>query len=361
MKVFSLLFAIGAFAFPSRSDAEVHRYLYCASPDAAQVDGISGKGLLVFDIDNGHKFVKRIEIPIFKEGLRGLTGSTTSKRLYYSTTNRRLGCFDLESEKVVWDKQFPGGCDRTCVTTDGKTLYAPTGFWYNAADSGLLVIDAETGHLKKRVAVGPQAHNTIASLDGKFIYLGTATTLTQLDAASGEILKSISPVGESGVFPFTITSDNATAYVCLGGHVGFDIVDLKSGKVTDRVFAIDPDRKEKITHRTHGAGLTPDEKQLWISDQDGKRLYTFDTTVNPPVQTGHIGLSMGGHGWITFSLDGKYAYSHTPDVFDVATKEKVATLRDENGKPFASSKFIEVQFEDDKVTKVSSEFGLGRK
>jgi hypothetical protein len=126
------------------------------------------------------------------------------------------------------------------------------------------------------------------------------------------------------------------------------------------VFAINPDTKKKISHRTHGAGMTPDETQLWLSDQAGKRIYTFDMTVMPPVQTGHLDLSMGGHGWVCFSLDGQYGYSHTPDVFDVKTRKVVATLKDENGKPFASSKFIEVHFEGDKVVKISCEFGLGR-
>ena len=106
--------------------------------------------------------------------------------------------------------------------------------------------------------------------------------------------------------------------------------------------------------------MTPDETQLWISDQAGKRLYTFDMTVMPPVQTGHLDLSTGGHGWVCFSLDGKYGYSHTPDVFDVKTRKVVASLKDENGKLFASSKFIEVHFDGDKVVKVSCEFGLGR-
>ncbi len=282
--------------------AEIRRLLYCASPDGAQVQGISGTGLLVFDIDRGHKFVRRIEIPIFKEGLRGLTGCTTTKRLYYSTTNRRLGCFDLETDKVVWDKQFPAGCDRACVTPDGRTIYAPLGFWYRGEDSGLLAINPENGELLKQIPVGPQAHNSIASLDGKFVYLGTATRLSQLDAST----------------------------------------------------------EEKIPRRTHGVGLTPDESQLWISDQGGKRIYTFDATVSPPKQTGHLDLSMGGHGWICFSLDGKYGYNHTPDVFEVSTGKKIATLTDENGMPFASSKYIEVHFEDNKVVKISCEFGLGR-
>ncbi|MEZ5327773.1 MAG: PQQ-binding-like beta-propeller repeat protein [Verrucomicrobiales bacterium] len=355
-----VLCALSSAWLTSDASAEVRRYLYCSTPDGAQVEGKSGTGIVIFDIDNGHKFVRRIDIPIFMEGLRGFTGCTETKSLYYSTTNRRLGCFDLESEKVVWDKQYDRGCDRSCITPDGKRIYAPSGWWYLADDSGMIVIDPKDGTLLETIPVNTAAHNSIASLDGKYVYLGTTTTLTQFDAGTGKALQTISPVGEVGVFPFTVTSDNSKAYVCLGKHVGVDVVDLKEGKVLHRVFAINPDTKEKIEHRTHGAGMTPDETQLWISDQEGKRLYTFDMTVSPPVQTGHLDLSMGGHGWVCFSLDGTYGYSHTPDVFDVKSRKKVATLKDEHGKPFGSSKFIEVHMDEGKVVKVSNEFGLGR-
>ncbi|HUR47526.1 MAG TPA: hypothetical protein VMZ27_16705, partial [Candidatus Saccharimonadales bacterium] len=117
---------------------------------------------------------------------------------------------------------------------------------------------------------------------------------------------------------------------------------------------------KSIEHRTHGAALTPDEKELWISDQDGKALFVFDATQTPPVQRAAVSLSSGGHGWVTFSLDGKYAWCHTPDVIDVRTRQVVASLKDEQGKPVAGSKFIEVHFKDGKVVAMGDQFGLGR-
>ena len=76
---------------------------------------------------------------------------------------------------------------------------------------------------------------------------------------------------------------------------------------------------------------------------------------------GHVELSIGGHGWTCFSLDGKYAWSHAPEVFDVKTKKLVATFKDEKGQPVAGSKYFEVHFRDGKVVQVGHEFGLGRK
>ena len=110
------------------------------------------------------------------------------------------------------------------------------------------------------------------------MYLGTQTMLTIFDTRDDKMIRQIEKVGERGVFPYTVNSLNSVAYVCLGGHVGFDVVDLEKGKVLHRVLA----GEKPITNRTHGAGLTPDEKELWISDQKGRKLFIFDATKMPP-------------------------------------------------------------------------------
>jgi len=333
------------------------RYLYMSTPDASQKEGRSGNGILIFDIDNGHRFVRRINVPIFEEGLRGFTGNLKTHSLYYSTSNRRVGAFDLERDRVVWDKTYEAGADRSSITMDGKKIYVPTGWWDNAEDGGLLVVDAENGDLIKRIRVGPQAHNSLVSLDGRLVYLGTRTMLTVFDTVDEKVIQQVKDVGEYGIFPYTVNSANTLAYVCLGKTVGFDIVDLKAGKVLHRLIA----GNEPIHHRTHGVALTPDETELWISDQEGKKLFIYDATKVPPQPKGHVELSIRGHGWVTFSLDGKYAYSHAPDIFDAKTKKPVGTFKDEQGNPVASSKFIEVHFSGGKVVQVGNEFGLGRK
>ena len=80
----------------------------------------------------------------------------------------------------------------------------------------------------------------------------------------------------------------------------------------------------------------------------------------PPKETGHVELTQGGHGWVTFSLDGRFAWCHTPDVIDARTRKIVATLKDENGKPVCGSKLIEVHLRDGKVVDMGDQFGLGR-
>jgi len=340
--------------------SETRRYLYLSTPDAAQVEGqAEGAGILVFDIDDGHKLVRRIDIPVFEEGLRGFAASLATHSAYFSTQNPRIGAFDLETDQITWEQNYTLGSDRSSVTMDGKKIYVPTGWWISGEESGVLVLNAENGELIKQVRVGSQAHNSLVSVDGRFLYLGTTRALTMFDTENEDIIHHIEPVGESGgqgVFPFTVDAANRYAYVSLGNHVGFEVIDLEQGEIIHRVLV----DGEPILHRTHGAALTPDETELWISDQEGRKLFIFDNTQMPPVQTGEVDLSQGGHGWVTFSLDGRYVWTHTPDVFDAETRELVATLRDENGNPVSGSKYIEVHFRDGKVVAVGNEFGLGR-
>lgn len=356
MLPYILLFALAAVTSLHAADPGVKRYLFMSTPDGAQQEGASGAGVLVFDIDGGHRYVRRIDVPNMKEGVRGFTPSLARHCAYYSTTSRRLGCLDLETERVLWEQTYPLGCDRSSVSADGKLVYVPTGWWYNGGDGGLLVIDAANGKLLRQIRVGPQAHNSIVTLDGQRLFLGTDTTLTMFDVREEKPVLQVKPVGEIGVFPFTVDSQNRYVYVCLGQTVGVDIVDLKGAKIVHRVLA----GNAPIKHRTHGAGLTPDERELWISDQDGQKLFIFDATRMPPTPKGEVWLMWKGHGWVTFSLDGHYAWCHTPDVFDARTKERVALLKDQNGQLFASSKFFEAHFRGEKLVAVGNEFGLGR-
>ena len=348
-------------ALHAQNQSETKRFLYLSTPDAAQVEGqAQGAGILIFDIDNGHSLVRRIDIPVFEEGLRGFAANLETHRAYFSTQNPRIGAFDLETEQITWQQSHHLGSDRSSITLDGKKLYVPTGWWVRGDDSGVLVLNAENGEIIKHVRVGSQAHNSLVSVDGRYLYLGTTRMLTVLDTDNENVLYQIEPVGESGgqgVFPYTVDSANRIAYVSLGSNIGFDVVDLQQERIIHHVVVGD----EPIPHRTHGAALSPDETELWISDQEGNKLFIFDATQMPPILNGDVDLSQGGHGWVTFSLDGRYVWTHTPDVFDAETRELVATLRDENGNPVSGSKFIEVHFRDGKVVAVGNEFGLGRR
>ena len=139
---------------------DTHRYLYVAVPGIRNYLEYGGHGLLVFDIDQGHKFVKRIPCQgLAPDGTpsngKGIDVSLFTQCVYISTIHT-LQCMDLKTEKIIWEKKFEKGCDRLSISPDGKEIYVPSfekDDWY--------IIDAKTGNLKQTISPDIKAHNTI--------------------------------------------------------------------------------------------------------------------------------------------------------------------------------------------------------
>src|SRR6185503_10873215 len=100
-------------ALPAAAPEE-RRLLYVASPGIRNYVEYGGVGLLVFDIANGHRFLKRVptfpvELGKEPENVKGIVASAQTGRLFVSTP-QRLGAFDLVTDKMVWSRTYEGGC-----------------------------------------------------------------------------------------------------------------------------------------------------------------------------------------------------------------------------------------------------------
>jgi hypothetical protein len=98
-----------------------------------------------------------------------------------------------------------------------------------------------------------------------------------------------------------------------------------------------------------------------VVDQDYKEMHIFDNTVMPPKFKQVVPMSAKTHGWVCFSRDGKYAWCDTGEVFDAATKKRVAQWVDSKGKPVMSSKFFEVHLRGKEIVWVGQQMGVGYK
>ena len=121
---------MGTLGGRTATGAEERRLLYVAAPGIRDYLEYGGHGLLVFDIDDGHRFVKRIPTAGLDEkgkplNVKGVCASAATKRIYISTT-KTLTCLDLVTEKVLWERAYPGGCDRMAISPDGKVIYLPS-------------------------------------------------------------------------------------------------------------------------------------------------------------------------------------------------------------------------------------------
>src|SRR5947199_306184 len=161
------------------ADKERH-FLYVVSPGIRNYLEFGGAGILVFDMDNGHKFVKRIQTPASAapkpENIKGVCACAATKKLYF-TTLTKLYCVDLVTAKTL-------------------------------------------------------------------------------------------------------------CFVNVNGLLGFEIGDLTTGKKLHRVEVEGYKQGKTKRHGcpSHGVGLTPDEKEVWVCDAANSHLHVFDNTVMPPKQ-----------------------------------------------------------------------------
>ena len=343
------------------SAAERH-YLYVAEPGIRNYVQYGGIGVIVFDIDQGYKFVKRF--PTFEtvagkepENVKGIAASAATGRLYVTTVNR-MGAFDIVSGKKIWEHTYEGGCDRMAISPDGKVLYVPSleGAHWN-------VVDGMTGDVITKIVTKSGAHNTIWSPDGSRVYMAglKSTYLSVADPKTNTVVKTVGPFAKP-IRPFTVNGRGSLVFVNVNDLAGFEVGDLESGKFLARVEF--PDYKPGPLKRhgcpSHGIALTPDEKELWVVDGANNRMYFYDATVVPPRLSGHMDLR-DFPGWVSFSMDGKVAYSSTAEIIDVKTKKVVATLKDEEGRDAQSEKVLDVVIDGGKVVRVGNQFGVGAK
>ncbi|HYT76310.1 MAG TPA: hypothetical protein VEL79_16255, partial [Vicinamibacterales bacterium] len=342
--------------------AAVRRLLYIAEPGIRNYVKYGGVGVLVYDIDAGYRFVKRIptwSVPAGRDpdNVKGVAANAKTGRLYV-TTIQRLACIDLVTEKLVWDEAPAGGCDRLAISPDGGALYVPSleGPHWN-------VIDARTGATIAQLVLNSGAHNTIYALDGSRVYLAGLHSpfLSIADAKSHKVVGQVGPFANS-IRPFTINGAQTLCYVNVNELLGFEVGDIRTGKKLHRVevqgYKTGPVDRHGCP--SHGIGLTPDETELWVSDGHNKAMHVFDNTVMPPKQKTTIAVR-DQPGWVSFSLDGRHAYPSTGEVFDVRTKARIAALTDEVGRPVGSEKLVEIVFEGSKPAQASDQFGVGLK
>ncbi len=346
-----------------------HHYLYVAAPGVRNYLQYGGHGLLVFDMDNHFKFVKRIATGGLDDkgqpsNVKGIAVSLYTHCIYISTLQSLL-CLDLQTERLSWEKKYEGGCDRMSVSPDGKIIYLPS-----LEGDDWKVIDARTGDVLHKVVTHSGSHNTIYGPDGKKVYLEglRSNYLTVVNTAD----YSVSRAGPffNHIRPFTIDARQQRCYVNCDSLLGFEVGDLHTGKMIIHVdvkgFQAGPVKRHGCP--SHGIAMTPDEREVWLADGFNEAIHVFEMgkTSGPASngadirQTGTIKLS-DQPGWITFSVDGKYALPSTGDIIDAKTKKVVATLQDETGTHVQSEKMVEVLFDGQRPVRAGDQFGIGRK
>ena len=219
-----------------------------------------------------------------------------------------------------------------------------------------LVIDAVTGTEQARITLPPQSHDTIVSLDGERVFMETKSPTASMyvaDTASNQVIEALGGYCCSGVLgPFAINGTGTRVVNDVNGYAGFQLADVASGGVTEFIPFTSGEGG-------HGIAWTPDESQVWVNDGATPDVHVFDMNASPPQELQLVAVSHVPH-WITFSIDGRFAYvagrkgsDDATDVIDAATYERVSSLG-------PSEDLLEVDFSSGSVVAVGNQFGIGR-
>ena len=335
-------------------------FLYVATPGIRDYLGYGGHGLVVFDIDNNHQFVKRIPTKGYHPDRRpaNVKGVAVSQQLnsIYISTLYSLQRIDLETEKLLWEVPYAGGCDRMAISPDGKIMYLPSlekDFWN--------VVQCESGEIIAKIKVHARAHNTIYGSSGQWAYMADIASpfLHVADTKTHTVDRKIGPFS-AGVRPFTIDSSETRVFVTVNELLGFEVGDLKSGEKLASVKVLGWDKGPVRRHGnpSHGIGLTPDEKEIWVCDGHNMRMHIF--SAQPPYQQQTTIPLSDMPGWVTFSMDGQYAYPSSGEVIHARRREVLYLLKDEHHNTVSSEKMVEIFKKEGKAIANGDQFGVGR-
>ena len=363
-----VVLALAAAVLPRIGAQQRRRFIYAALPGVGGGNNLKygGAGILVFDIDRGHTFVKRIPLqgappaePARQEAIKGIAAHARTARLYVSTS-RRVAAYDLRTDTLVWEQSYDGrGTDRIALSPDGETLYAP-----ELGAPKWMVAAAATGAPIMTIDKPGRPHNTQFSDDGTRVYFeaeGDTRTMSVVDAKTRTIVREIGPFGNM-VRPFTFNGKQTLLFANINDFLGFEIADLRTGRILHHVEVPGVTAGRSPTHGipSHGIAMTQDETEIWIADNANNYVRIFDATVMPPTLKTSVKLR-DEPGWITFGIDGTLGYPSTGDVIDVRTKAIVATLQDETGANAESEKLLEIDFAGGSPVAAGDQFGKGKK
>jgi hypothetical protein len=336
------------------------RFLYAVNQAAATKGSIS-----VYDIDTGHRLVKTIETVRDVDDVKGVVASAATGRLYVAYRTRSgvgvIYCLNVYDDAVLWNRAIDPDIDRLAIGPDGQLLYVPT--WEGRSADFINVLDASTGDVVRKVHFSSRSHDTLFPLSGPLFQE------TKAEDGSGKYLYLIDPqsytVSRVGPYagilgPYAV--DGMSRYVVnnVTGLWGMQVAELKSGRIVTASPAEHPAGEPNLLH---GIGWTPDEREVWQSSSaDDPHIYVWNMR-DPmaPVLAERLSMkSRHGAHWVTFDIEGNYAYiarnkssDDATEIFDAHTHKSVGLIG-------SSEDMIEIDFADGKVSRVGDQFGVGR-
>jgi YVTN family beta-propeller protein len=266
----------------------------------------------------------------------GAAAAPDGSRLYFSSEGEQtLHVVDGKTLKTVKSIALSGRPNNISISPDGRRVYVGIVSSPGAVD----VIDTASMERVKSIPTKGGIHNVYATPDGKHIVAGSIAgrVMTVIDAKSDEPAWTLFSEGVRPI-AFEKAADGSTKrlFVQLSEVHGFAVVDFQQRKEVARVMLPNDIPAEKVDKGpfngspSHGIGVAPDGKTLWVTSRPNARVYVYslpDLTLLPgPIDLG------GRPDWVTFTPDSKLIYiatenTDTVHAIDVSGRKEVAKIK----------------------------------
>ncbi len=291
------------------------------------VDNTSGDSVSVIDLAS-RAVVNEIKVGAHPHGLGVLPNQ---RRIFVSVeSDNSVKAIDTQTDSIVNSIPTSGTPNQLAVTPDGKWVYVAI---RNRGTAD--IIDAESMHVVKTVEVGRGPHNCYCPRSKQFMYVTAVEgrLVRQFDYTHAHTpVKTVTFDGD--VRPLCVTHDDKRLFVALAGLHGFAWADLTTGKQVERVERPLPpaDQRSKFAYmNTHGLELRPGDRELWVTSFIGNGLMIYDITGSMPRYVSTVAVG-DAPNWLTFSPDGKFAYSanageNSITIVDCDPRRRVADVK----------------------------------
>lgn len=265
----------------------------------------------------------------------GAAAAPDGSRLYFSSeAEQTLHVVDGRTLQVTKKIPLTGRPNNISISRDGARVYVGIVSAPGAVD----VIDTARLERVKSIPTKGGIHNVYVTPDGRHLVAGSIAgkVMTVIDQKTDEPLWTLFT---EGVRPmaFEVNADGSTKrlFVQLSDFHGFAIVDFAARKEVGRVTLPNDIPAEKVdkgpfnASPSHGLGVAPDGKTLWVTSRPNARAYAYalpDLTLLGRVDLG------GRPDWVTFTPDSRQLYIATENtdtvvVIDVAARKEITRVK----------------------------------
>jgi YVTN family beta-propeller protein len=317
--------AVGALAIALAAPAAVLAQVRILQTNSGNTNNIS-----IIDPATNRVVAEVAGVPIN----HGAAASPDGRQLYFSSeAEQTLHVVDGKTLQTTKKIPLTGRPNNISIGRDGSRVYVGIVSAPGAVD----VIDTKTLEKVKSIPTKGGIHNVYVTPDGKHVVAGSIAgrVMTVIDAATDETVWTLF---DEGVRPmaFETNADGSTRriFVQLSNVHGFAVVDFAQRKEVARVILPDDVPAEQVdkgpfnASPSHGLGVAPDGKTLWVTSRPNAKVYVYAL---PDLKL-LGGTDIGGRpDWVAFTPDSRLIYIATENrdttvALDVATRQVVAKI-----------------------------------